>query len=326
MLRNVCWPLLAFAASTATVFLMLRFGLHGALDEPNQRSLHQRPVPRTGGVGILVAAAVGTVSAGGPWLASGCAFALAAVSAFDDLFDLPILFRLLAHILAALVLWAAGGLPALSWPVTLATIVAVVWMTNLYNFMDGADGLAGGMALIGFGAYALAALKGGDVQIAVFCACTAAGAAGFLLFNFHPARIFMGDVGSIPTGFLAASLGLEGIQRGLWPFWFPLLVFSPFIVDASATLLRRTLRGERVWQAHRQHHYQIMVRSGLGHRTTALIWYALMVLAAVSALTALFVVSRDVWLVLWFWVIVYIVLGYVVSTRCRREPEGAERC
>jgi UDP-N-acetylmuramyl pentapeptide phosphotransferase/UDP-N-acetylglucosamine-1-phosphate transferase len=102
-----------------------------------------------------------------------------------------------------------------------------------------------------------------------------------LLFNFDPARIFMGDVGSIPLGFLAASLGLVGIQREVWPLWFPVLVFAPFIVDATVTLLRRAWRREKIWQAHREHYYQRLVQSGWSHRKLALHEYALM--AAISA-------------------------------------------
>ena len=326
MLPELAKPLFAFLASAAVIHFMLRFGLHGALDAPVQRSLHHRAVPRTGGVGILAAAAIGAVEAGGPWPATALAFSLAAMSAFDDQFDLPITLRFLAHLLAAIGLWAGGGFPVASLPLSVAAIVAVVWMTNLYNFMDGADGLAGGMALFGFAAYAYAALQGGDVQIAVFCACIAAGAAGFLVFNFHPARIFMGDVGSIPMGFLAAALGLEGLRRDLWPLWFPILVFSPFIVDASATLVRRLLNGERIWQAHREHHYQVMVRSGLGHRATALIWYVLMALAGASACAALAIPSLASGPMLGLWALVYLVLGYTVNARCRRHIDGPTRC
>lgn len=326
MLPELAKPLLAFLASAAVIHFMLRFRLHGALDEPVQRSLHSRPVPRAGGIGILAAIAIGAVAAGGPWLATVVAFSIAAVSAFDDQFDLPVSLRFLAHLLAAIALWAGGGFPVASWAATVAAIVAVVWMTNLYNFMDGADGLAGGMALFGFAAYALAALKGGDAQIAVFCACIATGAAGFLLFNFHPARIFMGDVGSIPMGFLAAALGLEGLRRDLWPIWFPVLVFSPFIVDASATLIRRLLNGERIWQAHREHHYQVMVRSGLGHRATALIWYVLMALVGASAYAALALPSLVPELMLGLWALGYLVLGYLVNVKCRRQIDGPTRC
>lgn len=319
-------PLLAAAASAATIHLMLRFRLHGVLDVPNQRSLHHRPVPRTGGVGVLLAAAIGAIVAGGPWLALVLALSLAAVSAADDQFDLPVPFRLLAHLAAALGLWAGGGLPTESWPASVAAVIAIAWMTNLYNFMDGADGLAGGMALFGFASYAYAALIIGDAQIAVLCASVAAGAAAFLLFNFHPARIFMGDVGSIPLGFLAAALGLEGVRRGLWPFWFPVLVFSPFIVDATVTLVRRLANGERIWQAHRQHHYQLMVRSGLGHRATALIWYAVMGLVGASACAALALPPQAAGLVLGLWTLVYLVLGFTVNAKCRRQVGGSTRC
>ncbi|MGH8746214.1 MAG: glycosyl transferase, partial [Burkholderiales bacterium] len=100
--------------------------------------------------------------------------------------------------------------------------------------------------------------------------------AAFLVRNFPPARIFMGDVGSVPLGFLAGALGLIGWNDGVWPLWFPLLVFAPFVCDATLTLLKRLARGERVWQAHREHYYQRLVRMGFGHRGTALIEYAVM--------------------------------------------------
>lgn len=325
MLASAATLAMALAASSATIWVMLRLRLHGALDEPNQRSLHHRPVPRAGGIGILMAVAIGVVQAGGPWLATVLALALAAVSAADDQLDLPIALRFVAHLLAALGLWAGGGLPEMAWPGALAAIVAVVWMTNLYNFMDGADGLAGGMALCGFAACAYAGFDGGDAQMGAVCGSIAAGAAGFLLFNFHPARIFMGDVGSIPLGFLAAALGLEGMRRGLWPLWFPVVVFSPFIVDASLTLLRRVLRGERFWQAHREHHYQVMVRSGLGHRTTALLWYALMAAAGASACAALTAGSPD-WLLLGLWSVAYAALVFAVNVRCRCRIDQSRPC
>ena len=130
---------------------------------------------------------------------------------------------------------------------------------------------------IGFGAYGAAAWIAGSSVFALVNLAVAAAAAAFLVFNFHPARIFMGDVGSVPLGFLAGALGLLGWQQGIWTWWLPILVFSPFIVDASVTLGRRLLRMERVWQAHRDHYYQRLVQLGWGHRKTALAEYALMV-------------------------------------------------
>jgi UDP-N-acetylmuramyl pentapeptide phosphotransferase/UDP-N-acetylglucosamine-1-phosphate transferase len=164
--------------------------------------------------------------------------------------------------------------------------LAIAWLTNLYNFMDGSDGLAGGMAVFGFGTYGVAAFSAGDQPLAVFSVSLMAAAAAFLIFNFAPARIFLGDVGSVPLGFLAGALGLAGWRDETWPWWFPLLVFAPFIADASFTLCKRALRGEPVWRAHREHYYQRLVRLGAGHRATALAAYLLMLVCAGGALYA----------------------------------------
>jgi len=163
-------------------------------------------------------------------------------------------------------------------------VLAVAWITNLYNFMDGSDGLAGGMSLIGFATYAFAAWLVGEIVLAAVAASIAGAAVAFLLYNFHPARIFLGDVGSIPLGFLAGALGILGWRNDAWPLWFPLVVFGPFIGDATLTLVKRVIRGERVWRAHREHYYQRMIRMGLGHRATAYIEYAAMAVCAGAAL------------------------------------------
>jgi UDP-N-acetylmuramyl pentapeptide phosphotransferase/UDP-N-acetylglucosamine-1-phosphate transferase len=191
------------------------------------------------------------------------------------------------------------------WFLLLPALLAVVWMINLYNFMDGSDGLAGGMSVAGFGAYAIAASNGGLVELSLLATAIAGAAAGFLIWNFHKARIFMGDSGSVPLGFLAAAVGLIGWQTGTWPMWFPVLVFSPFIADASLTLLKRYLRGERLSQAHRSHYYQRVLRMGLGHRGTALAAYALMLATGGSALAARTWPDVAVILLLAAWVAVY---------------------
>jgi UDP-N-acetylmuramyl pentapeptide phosphotransferase/UDP-N-acetylglucosamine-1-phosphate transferase len=140
------------------------------------------------------------------------------------------------------------------------------------------------MGAIGFGAYAAAAWLAGHAPLASVCAALSAASAGFLLLNFHPARIFLGDVGSVPLGFLAFALGILGWRDDLWPLWFPLAVFGAFIGDATLTLFRRLLRGERVWKPHREHYYQRAVRMGFGHRRTALGAYAVMLACATAAL------------------------------------------
>jgi UDP-N-acetylmuramyl pentapeptide phosphotransferase/UDP-N-acetylglucosamine-1-phosphate transferase len=160
-------------------------------------------------------------------------------------------------------------------------------MTNLYNFMDGADGLAGGMGMAGFATYAIAAAVAGDTPLAWSAAAIASACAGFLFHNFPPARVFLGDAGSIPLGFLAAAFGVHGIATDGWPWWFPVIAFTPFIVDATVTLLRRALAREAVWRAHRSHAYQRLALSGWSHRRLALSEYAAMGLSGVCALAAL---------------------------------------
>ena len=286
-LTPLLWMAGAGIASALLILVLLRTGRAGALDQPNQRSLHQRAVPRSGGLGILLAIVIGFIAAAAPIALVGGTLLVACVSWLDDQYHAPILFRFTGHFAAACIAAWGGLLPGGPvWLLPLA-LFGIVWMTNLYNFMDGSDGLAGGMAVFGFGTLALAAATAGAETPTLVAACTAAGAAGFLLFNFHPARIFMGDTGSIPLGYLAAVLGLDGVRAGIWPLWFPLLAFAPFVADASVTLLRRLLRGEKVWQAHREHYYQRLVQLGWGHRRTALAEYALMGALGALALTLL---------------------------------------
>jgi UDP-N-acetylmuramyl pentapeptide phosphotransferase/UDP-N-acetylglucosamine-1-phosphate transferase len=276
---------LSFVISFAVVRLLLTRFRFFALDRPNARSLHTEPVPRTGGLAVLagVASALAFITEAALWLPVALALALAAVSLYDDVRGLRRRLRFVLHLAAAgaLVWYLLSPMHPLEM-VLLA--LAVVWITNLYNFMDGADGVAGGMALIGFSAYAAAAWLAGEAALATLCAALAAAALAFLIHNFHPARIFLGDVGSIPLGFLAAALGILGWRNDAWPLWFPLLVFGPFIADATVTLIRRLARREKVWEAHREHYYQRIVRMGMGHRGAALLGYAVMAGCAAFAL------------------------------------------
>ena len=124
----------------------------------------------------------------------------------------------------------------------------------------------------------------GDDALLIECAIVAAAGAAFLPFNFPPARLFMGDAGSVPIGFLAAVLSLAGWRDGDWPFWFPVVVFSPFIVDATLTLLKRAGARERIWEAHNKHYYQRLVLAGWKHRRVVLAEYVLMLLSGVTAI------------------------------------------
>lgn len=193
--------------------------------------------------------------------------------------------------------------------------VGLAWLINLYNFMDGADGLAGGMTVFGFGSYAFAALAGPHPSVGLgwACAAIAGAAAGFLLLNFHPAKLFLGDAGSISLGLLAGAFGYWGWRHAVWPLWFPLVVFAPFIADASVTLLRRLLRREKFWEAHREHYYQRMVRLGVGHARTALCWYATMLVGAVVSLSVLACSTAVQWMTIAAWGSILFLLGVAID-------------
>ena len=272
-----------------TIILHSKFG-KGIQDIPNERSLHETPVPRIGGVGLMAG-----ILAGWAWMLYSLVWwvllpvlLLLVISLIDDMQGLPVGKRLAAHLIAAAILIAGSGIfSQQGLVIAVALLLLTVWMTNLYNFMDGSDGMAGGMALFGFTAYGIAALMNNNDVFAMVNFTISAAALGFLYNNFYPAKVFMGDAGSIPLGFLVAAVGLWGWQQGCWPAWFPLLVFSPFIVDASVTLLKRAMRGAKVSEAHREHYYQRLVQLGVGHRNTALLEYALMLSVGASALWAL---------------------------------------
>jgi len=314
--------LVSFATALLGIFLLLRGAvLRDVIDHPNERSLHVAPIPRTGGLGLMAGVLAGWGLVWQPWLlpvSAGVLF-LMLVSFLDDLRGLSAGWRFLMHfIVAGVFVWVAI-LPDSGWLIAGALSVAMVWMTNLYNFMDGSDGLAGGMALFGFVGYTLASWLSGDAGLAMSCLAIAAATLAFLCFNFHPARIFMGDAGSIPLGFLSAALGLIGWQRGIWPMWFPMLVFSPFIVDATVTLIKRMLRRQKIWQAHRSHYYQRLVQMGWGHRKTALWEYGLMLMVGASAL---WLIGKP-WVVqmigLVLWLLIYAVLAWKVDRMWKRR-------
>jgi len=281
---------LAFVAAAGTLHLLRRYRTRLPQATPSERSLHRGNVPRAGGLSILAGLLVVALAAppevpgsASIWLVAVAG--IAAISLIDDIRGVPPVVRLMVQAPAAL----AVALQVYGQPgevvATVATAVAIDWGANLFNFMDGSDGLAAAMAIVGFTAFAIAAAHAGAPWLAY--ASIAVSALPFFLANRPPASMFMGDIGAVPLGFLAAALAVAGTAGGAWPGWFPLLVFLPFLADATLTLLLRAWRRERVWEAHRSHFYQRLHTLGAGHRGTLAIYLATMLACAGLALACL---------------------------------------
>jgi UDP-GlcNAc:undecaprenyl-phosphate GlcNAc-1-phosphate transferase len=315
------YPPVVSALVAMVLTLILTLNKNGTIqDIPNERSLHSEPIPRVGGVAIMAGILSGWILLFHywAWWIVLPALGLFLLSLVDDVRNLPVKVRLLGHIVAAIIVLEGAGI---DWLWLLPVLLFIVWMTNLYNFMDGSDGLAAGMTLFGFSFYGIAGLSNGNGAFAMLNFTVAAAAIGFLYHNFHPAKVFMGDSGSIPLGFLAASFGAWGWQLGYWPFWYPILVFSPFVIDATVTLLKRVRRGEDLAQAHRGHYYQHLVQMGWGHRNTAIAEYVLMLLVGGSALWGIGLNASGQANLLAFWGAVYLGLAIWID-RCWRQHEA----
>lgn len=282
---------LAPLVAALSCWLLLRFAARAFLDRPNARSLHEVPTPRTGGIGIaagIVPTAVLLLADAELALLLGGWALVFAVSVLDDAFNLPVFRRLAVHSLAAaLVVAVAPGFPDAPLLVALG-FFSIVWGTNLFNFMDGMDGLAGSMALLGGGGLAVALFLAGAWPLGVLAAGAAAAAGGFLCFNLPRARLFMGDSGSAALGFLFAAISVTAVGTGVLPAWLPLLVFLPFLADASFTLVIRALRGRRIWQAHREHLYQALVLRGWPVRRVLLWEVTAMFICTIAAVSAFY--------------------------------------
>jgi Fuc2NAc and GlcNAc transferase len=289
--------LLAFAAFLISVLLtaaLRRYALsRGVLDVPNVRSSHRAPTPRGGGLAIVAAFLLGVaVAAALGRLPTATAIALvsagaitAAIGFLDDHAPLSARWRLAAHFLAAAVaLTALGGMVELpifglatvsGWAAQAFGALLIVWLLNLYNFMDGIDGIAGVEAVTACAGGAAVALVVGYQAGAFACMLLAAASAGFLVWNYPPAKIFMGDAGSGFLGVVFAVLAIDAAQHAPALFWCWLILLGSFIVDATVTLLRRLMRRERIHQAHRTHAYQHASRALGGHRPVTLAFGAI---------------------------------------------------
>jgi UDP-N-acetylmuramyl pentapeptide phosphotransferase/UDP-N-acetylglucosamine-1-phosphate transferase len=284
--------LIAFLVAASFSFFLVKREFRALMDEPGSRSLHHVPVPRSGGIAICCGMVVGALCSRADWEVLFDPYLLAGVvilwlvSVLDDIKPLGQFPRLVCQCLAAALVVFIGQLffriPNCNWLWPVLGVLAVLWGVNLYNFMDGMDGFAAGMAIFGFSTVALIGFQNGDTALASLCMLVVASNLGFLVFNFPPARIFMGDSGSTVMGYLMVTISLLGWKRGLYPVWVPLVIFSPFWVDASVTLLKRGLSGKKIWQAHREHYYQRWVLAGYSHRRVVLLEYCLMASCSAS--------------------------------------------
>lgn len=302
--------ILSAVATAALVPWLLRQKI---LDIPIERSNHSIPVPRGGGISVIGAiVSMWIVSTIEPFRISDdqspdfdlaliiAVLILAAVSWYDDIKSATPLFRLLVQIVvvgAIVFLMPFNGtvfqglLP--HWVDQMVTVVLWIWFINLFNFMDGIDGISCvETAAIGLGVAAIGLVAGLGLENRILGLIVAGSAFGFLRWNWQPAKVFLGDVGSIPLGFILGWLLLDLAADG---YWVPALILPLYyLTDATLTLIRRALAGKRIWEAHREHYYQQAVAKGHSHAKVSLLLAATNILLVGFAVTAIFAPSGGI--------------------------------
>ncbi len=314
-------PLFAFLGAfvlnlIVTPYVIRQLRRSAILDVPNERSSHETPIPRGGGLVIVFTWVLGMVATWAirfPFPALGILapdgfvvsatigmVVLAAVGFADDRMDLNPILKLLVQIVVGVQAISLSGLQVTDLGLPLAEAyglgawgwaVGVLWLvgfTNIFNFMDGINGLAFTQLIIGGSAFSLLGVWTGDYELAVSGALAAGSAMGILKYNFPKALVFMGDVGSLPSGFLLAMLGLRtafGVhaepEQGL-NFLVPVLILWPFLYDGSYTLLNRLVHGRNPIKAHRSHLYQRLIVRGFSHKRITTGYAVWMVVCAVA--------------------------------------------
>lgn len=332
--------MLAIAALLGVVSLALTGAVrtyalrHSVLDTPNARSSHSVPTPRGGGLSVVVASAIGmcvgvslAVVTRLDALTLGLGMlVLAAVGWLDDTRGMRPGGRLAVHIaVAAWTVYMFHGLPEirlgdaslrLGVAGYLLGALGIVWSINLVNFMDGIDGLAGSQAVLIFGAAAALLLWRGAGSLGIISAVAAAASAGFLAWNWPPAKIFLGDVGSGTIGYLLAGIAVASEQRGSVPLLAFAIIGGAFISDSTVTLIRRIARGHLPTEAHRDHAYQRLTRAWGSHRPVTVRAAALT--AALTMLGAIATASPR--LLLPAFMVAYSVLALLLLASERRAP------
>ena len=310
-MEAVLITLIAGLLSAFVTWMLVRVALkslvaYNIVDRPDKRSSHEGAVPTGGGIAVITVIlpswmfiALMSDTLGEIRIIVAAAAILAGISFIDDVRNVPQLARIAAHVAAVALgltllpdtaLLFGGLLP--HWADRLATGLAWVWFINLFNFMDGIDGITGVETIAVAGGLAAALLlmapgESGDWSRASLAAVLAGAASGFLVLNWHPAQLFLGDTGSVPLGYLLGWLLVwTACVAGLW--WLALVLPLYYWADATTTLLARAARGEKIWRAHRRHAYQVAVQAGASHATVAgfiaLINVALVLLALLAVM------------------------------------------
>jgi len=297
LLAGLLTAVLAWIATGRALAAAVR---HRALAVPNERSSHSLPTPTGGGCGLGAAAVVvltaaalhsGVVALG---VAAGAVAVACATGLRDDVRPLRPDTKALLTLAAAAALAVTGPLHVVDVPGVgevplgpLAVPLTVFWLAgfaNLFNFMDGIDGIASLTAAVSGAAFAVAGVRAADPALAAVGAVTSGAAVGFLPWNFPRARIFMGDAGSLPLGLLLAYAAVLAHVSGALPFPGSVLLLGPFVFDTTFTLVRRAARGERLWEAHREHLYQRLSRLWGGHPRVSLLYAGFALVTAALAL------------------------------------------
>ena len=282
------FSIFGLASCVATALLRKVLLQKGVLDTPNERSSHTIPTPRGGGIALMAVLLLGWLGYGlssptpipGFWQIMVGSLGLMAISWLDDLKNLSAKIRLVVQIAAVVVgFWGMhhSGLTLKLFPEFIPQVVdyivlglAWIWLINLYNFMDGIDGITGiETSSITIGLIALALFLSWPQEYYFLPLIVLATTLGFLIWNWEPSAIFLGDVGSVPLGYILGWFFLLLIEQGLWAAAFILPLY--YLCDATWTLAKRGLRKEKIWQAHKEHCYQKAVQNGASHKKVALI-------------------------------------------------------
>lgn len=304
------------------------------LDIPNERSSHNRPIPRGGGISIV------TLSISGLWiiyLIGSSIFRLdwliyfslggllvSGISLLDDLYSVRNTLRFTIHGVAGiLIIWGVGYVSLISFPEEInfnigsmglvLTFIYIVGLTNAYNFMDGIDGIAAVQAIIAGVGWVIIGHIYSDPLILLLGLLIVTTSTGFLIHNWHPAKIFMGDVGSAFLGFTFATITMIAVKHDPLLLYAGILLVWPFIFDTLYTLFRRMVHKENIFEAHRSHLYQRLVISGWGHRSVTILYG---ILACSAFIPVGFIVWKNqIWYILTFSIpfLLFIVLIVVTS-------------